>query len=129
MKHLFVFTSMLAMLLSFQMTEAQSLRQMVKKKIIKDNLEAQAKRDSARAVEEGREPDRSPNTTMNQVYLDALGLSGNVDYKTDYKFDAFIQMEVSEYKKNEKLDEQEVENLAKHEIVPCSIPVIRYNCG
>lgn len=108
MKQLLIYTSMLAMLLSFQDTNAQSLRQMVKKKIIKDNLEAQAKRDSARAVEEGVEPDKSPNTTMNHVYLDALGLSDNVDYKSDYEFDAFIQMEVSEYKKSEKLDEQVV---------------------
>ena len=106
MRKIFVYTSMLALLLSFQDTNAQSLRQMVKKKILNDNLEAQAKRDSTRAVEEGREPDKSPNTTMNHVYLDALGLSDNVDYKSDYEFDAFIQMEVSEYKKNEKLDEQ-----------------------
>ena len=106
MKKFFIFTSMLAMLLAFQDTDAQSLRQMVRKKIINDNLEAQAKRDSARAVEEGKEPDKSPNTTMNHVYLDALGLSDNVDYKSDYQFDAFIQMEVSEYKKNGKLDEQ-----------------------
>lgn len=106
MKKLFLYASMLAMLLAFQDTEAQSLRRMVKKKILNDNLEAQAKRDSTRAVEEGKEPDKSPNTTMNHVYLDALGLSDNVDYKSDYEFDAFIQMEVSEYKKNEKLDDQ-----------------------
>lgn len=106
MKRLLIYTSMLALLLSFQDTNAQSLRQMVRKKILNDNLEAQAKRDSTRAVEAGEEPDKSPNTTMNHVYLDALGLSDNVDYKSDYEFDAFIQMEVSEYKKNEKLDEQ-----------------------
>ena len=108
MKHLFIYTSMLVMLLAFQDTDAQSLRRMVQKKILNDNLEAQAKRDSTRAVEEGREPDKSPNTTMNHVYMGALGLSGNVDYKSNYEFDAFIQMEVSEYKKNEKLDEQTV---------------------
>ncbi len=108
MKKIFLYTSMLAMLLAFQDTDAQSLRRMVKKKILNDNLEAQAKRDSTRAVEEGKEPDKSPNTTMNHVYLDALGLSDNVDYKSDYEFDAFIQMEVSEYKKNEKLDDQTV---------------------
>ncbi len=108
MKKIFIYTSMLAMLLAFQDTDAQSLRRMVKKKILNDNLEAQAKRDSTRAVEEGKEPDKSPNTTMNHVYLDALGLSDNVDYKSDYKFDAFMQMEVSDYKKNEKLDEQTV---------------------
>ena len=106
MKKLFIYTSVLAMLMAFQETDAQSLRQMVRKKIINDNLEAQSKRDSARAVEEGREPDKSPNTTMNHVYLDALGLSDNVDYKSDYKFDSYIQFEVTEYKKNEKVDEQ-----------------------
>ncbi len=108
MKRLLILVSILAMVLSSQDTNAQSLRRMVQKKILNDNLEAQAKRDSARAVEEGREPDKSPNTTMNHVYLDALGLSGNVDYKSDYKFDAFIQMEVSEYKKNEKLKDQTI---------------------
>lgn len=106
MKRFFIFATALTMILAFQETNAQSLRQMVKRKIINDNLEAQAKRDSVKAVEEGREPDKSPNTTMNHVYLDALGLSGNVDYKSTYQFDAFIQMEVSEYKKNGNLDEQ-----------------------
>jgi hypothetical protein len=83
---------------------------MVKKKIIKDNLEAQAERDSIRAVEAGEEPDKSPNTSMNHVYLEALGLSENVDYKSTYNFDAYIQMEVSEYTKNEKLKDQQVYN-------------------
>ncbi|MEN8204024.1 MAG: DUF4412 domain-containing protein [Bacteroidota bacterium] len=108
MKRIFMGVAMLTLIFSFQEVTSQSLRQMVKKKILKDNLEAQAKRDSARAVEEGREPDKSPNTTMNQVYLDALGLTGNVDYESSYKFDAYIQMEVSEYKKNEKLEDQVV---------------------
>jgi len=108
MKRLLILISMLALIFSFQDANSQSLRQRVKLKILNDNLEAQAKRDSTRAVEEGREPDQSPNNTMNQVYLDALGLSGNVDYETNYKFDAYIQMEVSEYNKNEKLKEQQV---------------------
>jgi hypothetical protein len=102
MKRIVIFLSMLAMVFSFQETEAQSIRSIVKKKILKDNLEAQAKRDSARAVEEGREPDKSPNTTMNHVYMDALGLSGNVDYETSYSFDAYIQMKVSEFDKKGK---------------------------
>jgi hypothetical protein len=108
MKRTIIFLSMLAMVLSFQDAHAQSIRSLMKKKIIEDNLKAQAKRDSARAVEEDREPDKSPNTTMNQVYMDALGLSGNVDYETSYNFNAYIQMEVSEYKKNGKLDNKVV---------------------
>ncbi len=108
MKRSLILMTLLATVLSFQNTQAQSLRRMVQKKIIKDNLEAQAKRDSVSAVEEGREPDKSPNTTMNQIYMDALGLSGNVDYESTYTFDSYIQMEVSEYKKNEKLKDHMV---------------------
>lgn len=79
---------------------------MVKRKILNDNLEAQAKRDSIKAVEEGREPDPTPNTTMNHVYMDALGLTGNVAYEPSYDFDAYLQMEITNYKKNGKLDDQ-----------------------
>jgi len=38
--------------------------------------------------------------------MDALGLTGNVDYEPDYSFDAYIQMEISNYKKNGSLDDQ-----------------------
>jgi len=78
---------------------------MVKQKILKDNLEAQAERDSIKAVEEGREPDKTPNTTMDRVYMDALGLTGNVDYESTYNFDAYIQMEITNYKKNGDVDD------------------------
>ena len=104
MKRTILLASFLALIFVIQDSQAQSIRSMLRKKIIEDNLEAQAKRDSARAVEEGREPDKSPNTTMNQVYMDALGLSGNVDYEGSYDFTAYLQMEVSDYKKNGKLD-------------------------
>ena len=97
---LFLFTVLMAM--AFQDLNAQSIRSLMRKKIIEDNLEAQAKRDSARAVEEGREPDRSPNTTMTHVYMDALGLSDNVPYETSYKFDSYVQMEVRDFNKNGK---------------------------
>jgi len=108
MKRILILITLLATVLLCQDIQAQSLRRMVQKKILNDNLEAQAKRDSASAVEAGEEPDKSPNTTMNHVYLDALGLSDNVDYESNYKFDSYIQMEVSEYKKNEKLKEKTV---------------------
>jgi NAD kinase len=106
MKRIFLFLSLIALICSFQDMSAQSLRQRLKQKIIKDNLEAQAERDSIKAVEEGREPDPSPNTSMNHVYLDALGLTENVDYETNYSFDAYVQMEISNYKKNGNLDDQ-----------------------
>ena len=104
MKRTLLFVSFLALIFVFQDSQGQSIRSMLKKKIIEDNLEAQAKRDSARAVEEGREPDKNPNRTMNRVYMDALGLKGNVDYEGSYDFNAYLQMEVSDYKKNGKLD-------------------------
>lgn len=106
MKRTLIFLSMLAMVFSFQDTDAQSIRSIMRKKIIEDQLEAQAKRDSARAVDAGEEPDQSPNTTMTHVYMDALGLSGNVDYEPSYNFDAYIQMDVSNYNKNEKLKDK-----------------------
>ena len=106
MKKPLIFLFMLTMVLSFQDSQAQSIRSMIRKKVIEDNLEAQAKRDSTKAVEQGEEPDKSPNTTMNQVYMDAMGLTGNVDYEDNYSFDAFIQMEVSEFNKNQKLKDK-----------------------
>lgn len=108
MKRTLIFLSMLAMVFSFQDTDAQSIRSIMRKKIIEDQLEAQAKRDSARAVDAGEKPDKSPNTTMSHVYMDALGLSGNVNYESVYKFDAYIQMDVSNYNKNEKLKDNVV---------------------
>lgn len=106
MKRVFLFLSLTAMIFSFQEIHSQSLRTMVKRKILNDNLEAQAKKDSIKAVEEGREPDPTPNTTMNHVYMDALGLTGNVAYEPSYDFDAYLQMEITNYKKNGKLDDQ-----------------------
>lgn len=114
MKRIILLLSMTAMIFSFQDIHSQSLRQRVKQKMLNDNLEAQAKRDSVKAVEEGREPDKSPNTTMNHVYMDALGLSDNVAYESNYKFDAYIQMEISNYKKNGKLNQQEVYDSYMH---------------
>lgn len=106
MRRTITFLSVLALLLSFQEANSQSIRSLIRNKIIEDQLESQAKRDSARAVEAGEEPDPSPNTTMDQVYMDALGLTGNVDYEPTYDFDAYIQMEVSEFEKNGNLKEK-----------------------
>lgn len=114
MKKTIVFLSVLAMVFTFQQTEAQSIRSMIRKKVIEDNLEAQAKRDSVRAVEAGEEPDKSPNTTMNHVYLDALGLSDNVPYESNYDFDAYMRIELSEFNKNEKLKESNVYDTHLH---------------
>ena len=106
MKRTVLFIAMLAIIFSFQDTQAQSLRSRVRDKILNDNLEAKAKRDSVKAVEEGREPDKTPNTTMDRVYMDALGLTDNVEHETTYSFNVYIQMEITEYKKNGNLDDQ-----------------------
>jgi len=105
MKRTVLLIALLAIIFSFQDTQAQSLRSRIKQKILNDNLEAQAKRDSVKAVEEGREPDRTPNNTMDRVYMDALGLTDNVEHETTYSFDAYIQMEINDYKKNGALDD------------------------
>lgn len=102
MKRTVLFLSAAIFAIGLQDLNAQSIRSLMRKKIIEDNLEAQAKRDSARAVEEGREPDKSPNTTMTHVYMDALGLSENVPYETSYKFDSYVQMEVRDFNKSGK---------------------------
>ncbi|MCJ7685726.1 MAG: hypothetical protein MUO68_15700, partial [Desulfobacteraceae bacterium] len=60
MKKTLIFLFSLTMLLSLQDVQAQSIRSMIRNKIIDDSLEAQAKKDSVRAVERGDEPDRSP---------------------------------------------------------------------
>jgi hypothetical protein len=106
MKRIFLFSLLIAMVFSFQETHSQSLRSRLRDKILNDNLEAQAKRDSIKAVEEGREPDKTPNTTMDRVYMDALGLTGNVDYEPTYHFDAYIQMQITNYKKNGTVDDE-----------------------
>jgi hypothetical protein len=74
--------------------------------MIEKVLEEDAEKDSIRAVEEGREPDKSPNKTMNHVYLDAFGLSDNVEYKSSYAFDSHIEMDMSTYDEKGKLEDK-----------------------
>ena len=54
MKRIVLLLSITAMIFSFQEMNSQSLRSRLRDKILNDNLEAQAKRDSIKAVEEGR---------------------------------------------------------------------------
>lgn len=128
MKRIILFLSLIVLIFSFQDIHAQSLRQRLKQKILNDNLEAQAKRDSAKAVEEGREPDPTPNNTMNHVYMDALGLTGNVDYEPSYSFDAYIQMEITNYKKNGKIADQSLYDSYLHK-KDADYAMVFYNKG
>ncbi|MFO7933592.1 MAG: DUF4412 domain-containing protein [Bacteroidales bacterium] len=97
MKKIVLLLSMLVFVIPFGEIQAQSLRSLMRKKLIEKALEEDAEKDSVKAVEEGREPEKSPNRTMNDVYLDAMGLKGNVEYESSYDYDAYIQMEVSSF--------------------------------
>jgi len=80
------------------------LRQRMLKKITGEK--AEIKKDSATVVAIDDVSQSSSARMSNQVMMDALGLTGNVDYESNYSFDAYIQMEISNYKKNGKLDDQ-----------------------
>ena len=72
----------------------------------KEKLEVKDKNDSVTVVEIDGMSESSNARMSNSVMMDALGLTGNVDYETIYSFDAYIQMEISSYKKNGNLDDQ-----------------------
>ena len=47
----------------------------------------------------------SANSAYGTAFLGAMGMSGNVETKESYEFDAYVQMEVSTYKKSGDLGE------------------------
>ena len=104
MKRFLSFLGILLMLFSVQELQAQSLRQKVMQRLTREK--AEIKDDSTTVVEMDDVSESSNARMSNQVMMDALGLTGNVDYESDYSFDAYIQMEVSNYKKNGNLDDQ-----------------------
>jgi hypothetical protein len=104
MKRYVSFLGILVMLFSFQELQSQSLRQRVMQKL--SGEKAEIKKDSTTVVEIDDVTRSSSARMSNQVMMDALGLTGNVDYESDYSFDAYIQMEISNYKKNGNLDDQ-----------------------
>jgi hypothetical protein len=106
MKKYLLLLSMLILVIPFGEIRAQSLRSLMRQKLIEKALEEDAEKDSIKAVEEGREPEKSPNKTLNDVYLDAMGLKGNVEYEMNYDYDAYIKMEVSSFEDGEKLEDQ-----------------------
>lgn len=106
MKRIILFLSLTVMIFSFQEIHSQSLRDRVKKAIFKEEAETKSTEDSTTVIEMDDPTESSSASFSNQVMMDALGLTGNVDYEANYSFDAFIQMEITNYKKNGKLDEQ-----------------------
>ena len=106
MKRIVLLLSITAMVFSFQEIHSQSLRDRVKKAVFKESAEKTSEEDSS-SVDETEDPTESASENFtNKVMMNALGLSGNVEYEPGYNFDAHIQMEISEYKKNGKLDNQ-----------------------
>jgi hypothetical protein len=106
MKRLISFLAIVAMLSSVQTLHSQSLRQKVMQRLNKEKVEVKDKNDSLTVVEIDGAAESSNARMSNQVMMDALGLTGNVDYEPNYSFDAYIQMEISNYKKNGSLDDQ-----------------------
>ncbi len=105
MKRILCFLAIAAMLFSVQELRSQSLRQRVMDRLSKEKVEVKDDQDSA--VVEVQDATRSSSARMsNRVMMDALGLTGNVDYEPSYNFDAYIQMQISNYKKNGSLDDQ-----------------------
>jgi len=106
MKRIVLFLSLTALIFSFQEIHSQSLRDRVKKAVFKEPVEVKSEEDSTTEIETDDPIESSSTNFTNKVMMNAMGLTGNVEHETEYSFDAHIQMEISEYKKNGKLDNQ-----------------------
>jgi len=109
MKNFLSFLALAAMIISSPGIQAQSLRQAIKKQIFKEPVEIKSEEDSMTVIEidDPTRPTSSAHVT-DAAMMKALGLTDNVPYESDYNFDAYIQMEISNYKKNGDLDDQMV---------------------
>lgn len=106
MKRIVLLLSITVMIFSFQEIQSQSLRSRVKKAIFKEPVEVKSDDDSTTIVEIDDPTESSSAHFTDAAVMGALGLTGNVDYEESYHFNAYIQMEITTYKKNGKLDEQ-----------------------
>lgn len=104
MKRIVLLLSVTAMIFSFQDVQSQRLRDRVKKAIFKEPVEV--KDDSTSVVEVEDAGESSSVNFSNKIMMDAMGLTGNVAYETDYSFDAYIQMEITNYKKSGNIDSE-----------------------
>jgi len=108
MKRIVLFLFTVALFFSFQNMCAQSLRDRVKKAIFKEPVEVESEEDSMTVVEIEDPTESSSARFSNQAIMNAMGLTGNVEHEEVYDFDAYIQMELTTYKKNGDLDEKVV---------------------
>ncbi len=114
MKRIVLLLSITAMIFSFQDTNAQRLRDRVKKAIFKEPVEIKSGDDSTTIIEIDDPTQSSSAHFTDAAVMGALGLTGNVDYEDVYHFDAYIQMQITTYKKNGKLDEEMLYNNYLH---------------
>jgi len=108
MKRIVLFLSLAVMIFSFQDVQSQRLRDRVKKAIFKEPVEVND--DSTTVVEVEDASESSSANFSNDIMMDALGLTGNVEHEEVYHFNAYIQMELTTYKKNGNLDDQVLYN-------------------
>lgn len=110
MKRIVLLLSLTTLLFAFQDAHAQSLRDRVKKAIFKEEETTEEETTEEDSVkEEDTEEEESPRFKLgNQAIMNAMGLSGNVEHEEVYNFDAYIQMELTTYKKNGNLDDKVV---------------------
>ena len=108
MKRPVVLLSLVVLIFSVQDMNAQSLRSRLKQAILKDNVDTVQIRDqdSVSMIEIDDPTESSSAHLTNQAYMKMFGLTDNVPHEDIYNFDAYIQMELSTYKKNGDLDEQ-----------------------
>lgn len=106
MKRIALLLTLTVMIFSFQDIHAQRLRDRVKKVIFNEPAEAQTEDESKTEEENDESVESSINNFKNRAVMGALGLSDNVAHEEVYHFDAYIQMEITSYKKNGNLDEQ-----------------------
>jgi len=110
MKRIVILLSFTVFVFSMQDLHAQSLRTRFKQAILKDNTDTVEIRDqdsvSMIEIDDPTEPSNAHLT--NQAYMKVFGLTDNVPHEDIYKFNAYIQMELSTYKKNGDLDDQTV---------------------
>ena len=106
MKRIVLLFSVIAMLFAFQDAHTQSLRDRVKKAIFKESEEEKTEEDSTAVIEIEDPAESSSARFGNRAIMNAMGLSGNVEHEEEYNFNAYIQMELTTYKKNGNLDDQ-----------------------
>ena len=100
----------LALCLCFCFTDsqAQSVRSLIKNRLSKEKVEIKSEEDSMTVFVVDDATDPSSRRITDEALMEASGLTDNVPYEEQYQFDAYIQVQLSDYKKNGKLDDQVV---------------------